>query len=183
MNVTGSVSFVAHLGTARWALNPAGYCYSASRNYMIGFRSLGRSICNAASYPARGIRPCSAASSAFTVACPSVRSGCPSVIDSARPAAPPRPALLGLAANTCCSLRHSERSGSVHPSRAWAPGPLRGALGHSGMAAHTARPCFPECGACRALSNTGFKRTRIRGCSGRLSFTALHLSFYLPRAA
>ena len=183
MKVIGSVSVVAHLGAARWALNPAGYCSSVSRNYMIGLRSLGRSRCNAALYPAQSIRPCPSASSSFTVASSRVRPGCPRAVVLARPAAPPRPALLGLAANTCCSLRHSGRSRSVHASRAWAPGPLRGALGHSGIAAHTVRPCFPECGACRALSNTGFKRTRIRGRSERLSLTAIHLSFYLPRAA
>ena len=183
MNVTGSVSVVAHLGTARWALNTAGYNCSAGRNHLSGLRSLGRSLCNAALYPARGIRPCPAASSSVKVASPSVCPGCQRVIDSARPAAPPRPALLGLAASTCCSFVHSGRSKSLHASRAWAHGPLRGALGHSGMAAHTVSPSYPECGSSRALSNTGLKRTRTRGCLDRLSVTALHLSSSRPRAA
>lgn len=183
MKVIGSVSVVAHLGAALWALNPAGYSSSATRNYMIGFRSLGRSRCNAVLCPAQSTRPCPLASSSFTVASRRVGPGCPKAVLLARPAAPPRPALLGLAANTCCSFSHSGRSRALGASRAWAPGPLRGALGHSGMAAHTVPRCFLECGACRALSNTGLKRTRIRGCLGRLSFTAVHFSLYLPRAA
>ena len=183
MNVTGSVSVVAHLGTARWALNTAGYNCSAGRNHLSGLRSLGRSLCNAALYPARGIRPCPAASSSVKVASPSVCPGCQRVIDSARPTAPPRPALLGLAANAFCSFAHSVRSARLRVSRAWAPGPARGVRGHSGLAAHNAHPCFPESRADRAPSNTGLKRTRTRGCSVRLRLRQDHLSFYLPRAA
>ena len=58
MNVSGSVSFVANLGTALRALNPAGYNCSAIQANMIGGRSLGRSFCNSGLYPARGIRSC-----------------------------------------------------------------------------------------------------------------------------
>jgi hypothetical protein len=123
------------------------------------------------------------ASSSFTVAstlaCPSGPKG----VDSARPTAPPRPDPLRFAAKTLCSFTRSGRLRPLHASRAWAHGPLRGSLGHSGKAAHAVPLCSRECGSCRALSNTGLKRTRIRGCSGRLSFMARHLSSYLPRAA
>jgi hypothetical protein len=172
MNVTGSVSFVANLGTARRALNPAGYNCSAIQNYMIGRRSVGRSSCKSCLYPARGIRPYPAASSSFTVAPTSV---CPSgskVVDSARPTAPPRSALLRFPAKIFWSFTHSGRPTPLHASRASAHGPLRGSLGHSGMAAHTVRPCSPECGSCRALHNPVLQRTRNRGRSARPSQSA-----------
>src|SRR5512140_2288504 len=41
LNATGFVSFVANLGAARWALNAAGYNYSASRIYMTGRHGIG----------------------------------------------------------------------------------------------------------------------------------------------
>jgi hypothetical protein len=169
MNITGSVSFVANLGTALRALNPAGYNCSAMPHYMIGRRSIGRSSCNPGLYPAPGIRPCPAASSSFTVAPTSVFPSGLKVVDSARPTAPPRPALLWFAANTCCPFTRSGRSTPLHASRAWAHGPLRGPLGRSGMAAHAVRPCFPECESCRALHNPVLQRTRNRGRSVRPS--------------
>jgi hypothetical protein len=162
---------------------PAGYCYSTSRPQMIGLRNIGLSLCKGALYPAQGIRPCRTASSIVTVASASDRPCFLKAVESARPAAPPRPAPLGLAANSCCSFIRSDRSRSLLASRAWAPGPSRGALGRSGGAANTVPSRFPEGRADRAPYNTGLKRTRTRGCLDRLSFTALHLSFYRPRAA
>ena len=150
---------------------------------MFGLRSHGRSICKAALYPAQGTRPCSAGSGGFKGDSPSTRQCSQRGVDSARPTAPPRPALLGLAANAFCSFAHSVRSARLRVSRAWAPGPARGVRGHSGLAAHNAHPCFPESRADRAPSNTGLKRTRTRGCSVRLRLRQDHLSFYLPRAA
>jgi hypothetical protein len=169
VTATGFVSFVANLGTARRALNPAGYNCSAIQSYMIGRRSIGRLPCNSGLYPARGFRPCRHASSGFTVAPTSVCPSGPKVVDSARPTAPPRPDLLRFAAKTFCPFTHSGLPTPLHASRAWAHGPLRGFLGHSGMAANTVPPCSPKCGSCRALSNTVLQRARNQGLSARLS--------------
>ena len=163
MNATGSVSVVAHFGTARWALNTAGYSGSDIRGNMIGLRSCRAFFSRAASYPAQSIRPCTSASSSITVVSSSIRSRCEGGFDPARPTAPPRPSPLGLAAGTSGSFAHSGGFRSWHASRAWAHGPFRGALGHSGRAAHTVSRCFPACGSSRALSNTALQRTRIRG--------------------
>jgi hypothetical protein len=151
---------------------PAGYNGSAVQDCMIGRRNLGRSSCNAGLYPARGTRPCPTASGSFAVSPTSVRPSRPKVVDSARPAAPPRPDSFRCAANRFCSRTHSGRSTPFHASRAWAHGPLRGSLGHSGMAAHTVRPCFPACGSCRALHNPVLQRTRNHGRSARPSQSA-----------
>lgn len=159
----------------------AGYCYSTSRTKMSGSLNCGRVLCKAALYPARGIRPCPSASSSVTVASLSGRPGCSKAVDSARPAAPPRPAPLGLAAKSCSSFMRLDRSRSLLASRAWAPGPSRGALGLSGRAANIVPSGFPEGGADRAPYNTGLKRTRTRGRSVQLS-RAVSPSHFLPAA-
>jgi hypothetical protein len=104
----------------------AGYKCLVIRNYMIARRSVGRPSSISGSYPARGIRPCPAASRIFTVARTSTGSRNPKVVDLARPTAPPRPGPFRSAAKTFCSCTHSGRLTPLHASRAWAHGPFRG---------------------------------------------------------
>jgi len=183
MNVTGSVSFVANLGAARWALNSAGYYCSAIQNYMIGRRSLGCSSCNWGLYPARSIRPCSVL--------PAVSRS--RLLRSARAARRslirhglqrrPGPIFFGslrrhsvhsrsLVGPRLCTLRGpgpTGRSEVLSGIRGWPPTPVLRAPGSAGHVA----PCLTPC------------------CSGRVTVAAqlgFHsrpglLSPHLPRAA
>ena len=164
MKVICSVHRVASLGTALRALTLAGYRYSAAHIKVATSFDIRARRLDQASYPAKGIWP-------RRVACGGVGgkrslAGCRrcGVGSWARPTAPPRPALRRLAANTLALRADPDLLRFLQAKRAWAHGPFRGSLVHSGQPALRERRCTVERVSGRALSNTGLKRTRSSGC-------------------
>jgi hypothetical protein len=163
MNVTGSVSFVANLGAAQWALNPAGYNCPAIQEHMIGRRSLGRSSSNSGLYPARGIRPCPMLPTAsrsrllwFARAARRslIRHGLqrrpgPIFFGSPRRHSVHSRILVGLRLRMLRGPRPTGRSEVLSGIRGWPPSPVFRA---SGSAGHVA-PCLtPGCSGLAALA-------------------------------